>query len=252
MLSKINSRHENISILIVEDSPTQAEVLKDLLTEQGYLFQVAENGKIGLEKLKSFRPDIIISDIMMPEMDGFEFCKIVKDNEMLKEIPVIFLTTLSDPEDIVKALEAGADSFITKPYNKEFLFSRLNYILINLDLRKNGDLNNGVEYFFNGKKHLFTSEKVQIIDLLLSSYEVAVRKNEEVEHVTRELQKAFSEIKKLKKFIPICAGCKKVRKENNDWQNIESYIKELSDLDFSHSLCPDCVERLYPELRKNK
>lgn len=174
-------------ILIVEDSPTQAEQLKFDLEQHGYKVQTAINGKEALKHLEKHKPFIVISDIVMPEMDGFDLCSTIKLDEKLKSIPVILLTSLSDPEDIVKGLLSMADNFIVKPYDEEYLLSRIEYIKINKEMRKREQSQLGVEIFFAGQKHLITAERMQILDLLISTYETAVQKNRELEKAKEEL-----------------------------------------------------------------
>ncbi|MGB9618762.1 MAG: response regulator, partial [Desulfomonilaceae bacterium] len=122
-------------ILIVEDSPTQAARLQFILEEHGFKVSWTANGKAALEYLQKNHPTLVVSDVVMPEMDGYELCSKIKQDEKLKDIPVILLTALSDPSDIIKGLESGADNFITKPYQERFLISRIQYILINRELR---------------------------------------------------------------------------------------------------------------------
>ena len=108
---------EKIDILIVEDSPTQAEQLKYLLEKHHYSVLGADNGQHALSVLEQYEPKVIITDIVMPEMDGYEFCRRVKNQNRKEEIPIILLTSLSNPEDVIEGLECGADNFITKPYS---------------------------------------------------------------------------------------------------------------------------------------
>ena len=122
----------NVHILIVEDSPTQAVELQYLLEKNHYQVTVANDGKQALEMLRQFTPTIIISDIVMPEMNGYELCAAVKKNDHLKNIPVILLTSLSNPEDVISGLSCGANNFIVKPYAEHFLLSQIRYILANL------------------------------------------------------------------------------------------------------------------------
>ncbi|MCX8069836.1 MAG: response regulator, partial [Thermodesulfovibrionales bacterium] len=104
---------ENVTILIVEDSITQAECLRYLLEDNGFSVTVASNGIEALEQVKIKKPTIIITDVLMPEMNGFDFCRAIKDNQDTSDIPVILLTNLSDPDDVIRGLECGADNFIT-------------------------------------------------------------------------------------------------------------------------------------------
>src|SRR5688500_18036239 len=104
-----------IEILIVEDSATQAARLQYILEQNTYSVSFAHNGVEALAAVQKRRPSIIISDIVMPQMDGYELCRRLKEDPDLKEIPVILLTTLNDPRDVIRALESHADNFITKP-----------------------------------------------------------------------------------------------------------------------------------------
>ncbi len=185
-----------IEILVVEDSPTQALKLKYILEKQEYTVRLAVNGREGLEAIRQRRPTLVISDVLMPEMDGYEFCTAIKTSDELKEIPVILLTTLSDPQDIIKGLESGADNFLNKPYSEEALLSRIKYILINMDVRTRMRTGMGIEIYFANKKHYLTSERIQIIDLLLSTYENAVEKNRELEQANKKLRAVQEEVEK--------------------------------------------------------
>ncbi|STX38538.1 response regulator [Legionella feeleii] len=121
--------NQDITILIVEDSPTQYVTLSYLLEKQGYQYIVKTNGKEALQTVEQQKPDLIISDVFMPEMDGFELCKIIKDDKELKNIPIILMTSVEGVDEIGKGLEAGADNFIYKPYQPEFLLNRIHLIL---------------------------------------------------------------------------------------------------------------------------
>jgi two-component system cell cycle response regulator len=186
-----------VEILIVEDSLTQAEQLRYILEQKGYRVSVAFNGLAALDYLQEHQPTIVISDILMPVMDGYQLCKKIKENGRLKDIAVIILTSLSDPGDVIKGLESGADNFITKPYSEGFLLSRIHYILINRELRKSGTSEMGIEVFFAGQKHYLTAERIQMIDLLLSTYENAVQRTLELKLSNIELQKAIQTIRVL-------------------------------------------------------
>ncbi len=172
----------------MEDSPTQAEQLKFILKQNNYNVCVARNGREAIDLMNRWKPTIIISDIVMPEMDGYHLCKYIKSNEMLKNIPVVLLTSLSDPGDVLKGLECGADNFLTKPYDETILVSRLKYLIINKQIRENDKVQMGVEIFFGGQKYFITAQRQQILDLLFSTYETAVWKNIELVRVQEELR----------------------------------------------------------------
>lgn len=176
-----------IEILIAEDSPTQAELLKMLLEESHYLVATAVNGKDALAQIGKRQPALVISDIIMPELDGYGLCKAIKSDEKLKHIPVMLVTTLSDPDDVIRGLECGADNFIRKPYEAKYLLSRIKYLLMNVELRKNQRMQMALEIDIGGKKHFITAERQQILDLLVSTYEQAVQVNGELKQREREL-----------------------------------------------------------------
>ena len=180
-------------ILVVEDSRTQAEMLKHILESHGYAVTLAENGKAGLESLETSVPDLIISDVVMPVMDGYEFCRTVKNDERFRHIPIILLTMLTDSKDVIYAMVSGADNFITKPYQGEYLVSRLKHILSSKKDPAAGVAEPPAEFRFSGKKYLITHSRHQIIDLLLSAYEAAVLQHQELLAAQRKLADANDE-----------------------------------------------------------
>jgi diguanylate cyclase (GGDEF)-like protein len=124
----------------------------------------------------------------MPEMDGYELCKRIRSDKNFKEIPIILLTSLSDPRDVIKGLESGANNFIVKPYDERYLVSRVDYLLANLEIRKNSKASMGINVFFAGENYFITAERLQILDLLLSTYENAYHQNLELIEARNELR----------------------------------------------------------------
>ena len=190
------TNNEGIEVLVVEDSPTQAEQLKHLLEEHKYSVNVAHDGAKALDMLKEESPTLIISDIVMPEMDGYALCREIKSDENLRDIPVILVTQLSSPHDIIKGLECGSDNFIIKPYEEKYLLSRIQYILTNRELRKKERTQMGVGIVFAGQKYFITAERQQILDLLLSTYEPAVLKNAELIQAQDELKEMNEQLER--------------------------------------------------------
>ncbi|MFC1488737.1 response regulator [Thermodesulfobacteriota bacterium] len=237
-----------IEILIVEDSPTQARLLEMMLVKNGYKVSVAHSGTEALKHLQSCQPELIITDIVMPEMDGHELCRQIKASEELRGIPILMLTQLSEPEDIIRGLESGADNFITKPYNDKFLVMRIQHIFMNMSLRKESSSQIGMEVYFSGKKYLINSDRLQILDLLISTYEEALQKSQQLEKLNKELMEAIETIKTLQGILPICAHCKKIRDDKGYWNQIEAYIRDHSEAEFSHGICPECTDKFYPDL----
>jgi len=181
------SNNDLVEILIVEDSPTQAAKLEHILQEESYQTTIASNGKEALACVARRKPTVVITDIIMPEMDGYALCKRLKSDASLMGVPIILLTSLSDPKDVVRGLECGADYFITKPYDEKMLISRVQAVLSNLELRKTQKMQMGVEILIAGERHFITSDRMQILDFLISTYETAVQQNLELAEARDEL-----------------------------------------------------------------
>lgn len=184
-----------VGILIVEDSPTQAMKLAYVLESHGYRVTTARNGREALAVLAAHVPTLVITDINMPEMDGYELCRRIKDDPRLGDLPVILLTALSDPKDILRGLECGADNFIVKPYEEEFLLSRIQYVLANLELRLASPGKAVTEIFFAGRKYQLHTGRIHSIDLLLSTYETAVQKNLELSKAKEKLEEQAEQLR---------------------------------------------------------
>ena len=112
-------------ILIADDEPLNVELLKRRLEWEHYSVVTARNGSDAVEKAKLFLPDLIILDVMMPVMDGLQACRVLKDNSMTRDLPVIFLSALDDTETTVNGLSLGANDFISKPFRPEELIARV-------------------------------------------------------------------------------------------------------------------------------
>jgi putative two-component system response regulator len=113
------------TILIVDDDAAGQLTLESILDGQGYTLEFAENGIQALEKINRLFPDIILLDVMMPGMDGFEVCRQIRATPAIAEIPIIMLTALDDKKSLMSGLEAGADDYLTKPYDRYELLARL-------------------------------------------------------------------------------------------------------------------------------
>ena len=194
---------KNSTILIIEDSPTNIQVIGQILKKENFKIAIATNGKEGLQMALNLKPNLILLDIMMPEMDGFEVCRRLKKYDATKSIPVIFLTARGNSDDIVTGFELGAVDYITKSFNSHELLARINTHIT---------LRNTIE----------------------------------------QLRETLDEIKTLKGLLPICAKCKKVRDDEGYWQTVEKYISFRTEAKFTHSICPDCLQDLYPEYYSKK
>ncbi len=187
-MSNMKKPIENrLEILIVEDSPTQAEKLRFLLERQAYRVLFARDGKQALAILKETRPDLVISDIIMPEMNGFELCRRIKTDENTRLIPVVLLTSLSDLQDVVESLACGADSFMTKPYSEDYLLKHVEQTVTNQPEVLSNRAGVEVEILLMDTNHVITAEPQQMLNLLLSTYEAAVHRNTELVQTQNEL-----------------------------------------------------------------
>jgi PleD family two-component response regulator len=191
--------HVKSKVLLVDDIKADINFLNNALSNE-FELEFALDGKSALERVKSSPPDLVILDILMPGMDGYEVCKRLKADERSKDIPVIFITSKNGEEDETKGFEIGAVDYITKPFSLPIVKARL-------------------------RTHL----KVQsLID---------------------ELRRALAEVKRLSGLLPICASCKNIRNDQGYWEQIEVYIKERSEAEFTHGICPECAKEWYPDLQ---
>ncbi len=202
-------------ILIVDDVSQNIQMIANILKEKGYQMAYAKSGRTAIEHTQSVSFDLILLDIMMPGMDGYEVCERLKQAHDTRDIPVIFLTAKTEPESILKAFQIGAADYVTKPFNSSELLAR---VRTHLRLKQARDIQNRLIF--------------------------------EKEALIADLERAIEEIKTLRGFIPICCSCKKIRNDDDYWEQIEVYIQKHTNAIFSHGLCPDCAEKLYPDLFK--
>jgi signal transduction histidine kinase len=190
-------KKEIVDILIAEDSLMQAIQLKYLLEKHHYKAIVAENGQQALDLLEQYEPKVIISDICMPVMDGYDLCRKVKADKRNENIPVILLTSLADPEDVIEGLDCGADNFITKPYSEAYLISNIEQIIENRKVHHANRVSFGIEVMFGGKQRLINADQLQMLSLLMSTYEAAIAKNQELLKIQEQLQNMNNQLEEL-------------------------------------------------------
>jgi len=193
-------------ILAVDDESINLQLITGHLKSE-YEILTSPNGYDAIEQLDKHDIDLILLDVMMPGMNGFEVCSAIKADERFADIPVIFLTALDSMDSQLQGFEQGGIDYLTKP---------INFALLKLLVRN----------------HITLKERN---DLVKEQRDLLTQKNE-------QLEAALAQIKRLEGIIPICSYCKKIRDDQNSWQQLEKYISEHSDAMFSHGMCPDCVE----------
>lgn len=199
-----------MKILIAEDDVISRRILEVTLQKWGHEVKVVVDGAQAWELLqREDSPPLAILDWMMPYVDGAEVCRRVRANPRTPPPYLILLTTRESRADVVNGLQAGADDYITKPFDADELRARVNVGARIVQL----------------ETHLATR--------------------------VRELEEALHSVKQLQGLLPICSYCKKVRDDRNYWRQVESYLSEHADVQFSHGICPDCYKAIVePELQK--
>lgn len=185
----MKKHHEraSIRILVVEDSRTQAEYLRHILETEGYTVTLAANGSDALKQIRTDRPTIVLTDILMPEMDGYSLCRAIRQIDELADLPVILVTQLFDPVDLIKGLEAGADNIIIKPFEAEHVKVRITDTLRLRGHHDSDDTGTDLEVSLEGRTHQIPASKFHSPAILLSTYDLLVRKNAELQAANERL-----------------------------------------------------------------
>ena len=203
-----------MNILIAEDDPVSRRILEETLISWGYEVSVTADGREAWDVLRGLDPPrLAILDIMMPEIDGLEVCRKVRQLPCATPPYLILLTAMNSKDDVVRGILAGANDYLTKPFHRDELRARVGVGAQMLSLQKT------------------LAERV------------------------KELEEALEKVKQLRGMLPICSYCMKVRDDQDYWQKVEDYFSEHTDVQFSHSICPDCyirVSRQREELRTTK
>ncbi|MBK8727659.1 MAG: response regulator [Holophagaceae bacterium] len=190
-------------VLVVEDAPINVDIVLGLLGQDPSLtLSVARTGGEALAAVRTSPPDLILLDIGLPDLDGYTVCQSLKADPQSQRIPVIFLTSREEPEDVARGFEAGGVDYITKPFEPLELKARVDCHL--------------------AQKRWADAERALIA----------------------KLEAALAEVKTLSGLIPICAWCKQVRDDQGFWQQVERYMADRTDANFTHSVCPNCLPKL--------
>lgn len=198
------------TILVVDDNPTNIQVLFDVLSEIGYRVAIAKSGDAALQRLQSFRPDLILLDVMMPGIDGFETCQRLKANSATRDIPVIFMTALSDTVDKVRGLRLGAVDYLTKPIQHEEVLARIQVHLQLSNAQKNlarqtRELSQTLENLQQAQLQLVQSEKMSTLGQLVAG--VAHELNNPINFIAANLEPAQAYVRDLTALIDLYQEC---------------------------------------------
>ena len=191
-----------MKILIAEDDLTSRRILEAILAKWNYEVIATSDGLEAWQALQTENaPPIAIIDWMMPGMDGVDFCRKIRQTQTLTPTYIILLTSKAQQEDVVAGLEAGANDYIRKPFEREELRARIQ-----------------------------VGERVVELQAALADR-------------VKMLEEAIVKIKTLQGLLPICSYCKKIRNDQDYWQQIETYVAEHTQAEFTHGICPDCLEK---------
>src|SRR3990167_7743493 len=182
-----SSVSQSVEILIVEDSPGEAEILRRILVRAGYRVAVAKNGEEGLQAVRGHPYALVMSDINMPLMNGYELCHAIKLDEKLWGTPVILVTMLSEPKDIIRALDVGADGYITKPYVEAILLGRISLLLAEPLRRKLADERRKIQVEYGGENYNVAAGGQLMANMLFSVYENSMFLNHELMRIQNQL-----------------------------------------------------------------
>ncbi len=186
-----------VNVLVVEDSRTQAEHLRQMLVRAGLHAIVALDGETALKKAREPGIDLVLSDIVMPKMNGYELTRRLRADPVTRELPVVLMTSLSEPQDVVRALAAGADNFVTKPYLSRELVPRLERTLA---AKRSGS--SSLQVPVRGGELLTVDQPMPtVLAVLLSALEDAATRNAEVEESRRQLAEVTRERENLLSIV---------------------------------------------------
>lgn len=193
-------------VLVVEDSPTQAQEVRLVLEAEGFEVVCAPDAEQGLAAADAERFDIVLSDIVLPGMSGYELCRNIKSGPRAAETPVVLLTMLSDPQDVLRGLECGADNFITKPYDPESLAARVRTVLSNRRLRAGEAPSETVKLELEGKTVAVCSQREQLVDLLLATFQELQRAKERERAIQPALEATEAAIREQADLLAVAGN----------------------------------------------
>jgi PAS domain S-box-containing protein len=174
-------------ILIAEDEPIQSLKLHHILTQAGYDVQVADSGQHALETLKTFHADLVLSDVTMPGMDGYELCRQIRLQTELTNVLVVLLTSRTDPGSVFSGLVVGADNYITKPYDAKDLLSRVHKIITDPTRHYLREQTKPLAVTYKGRVYDITANRGQVLSFFLNAFETLFQHEQELIQARNEL-----------------------------------------------------------------
>ena len=202
---------------------------------------MASDGAEALEWVRKQKPNLILSDVNMPVMNGYEMCLALKSDPSTASIPVILLTTLSDPTSILEGLKCKADYYLTKPYESKYLLDRFQSLLVDASMAHCVETPAGLEITFEGRRHLVTADRRQMLNLLLSTYENAVQQNRELIKTQQKLNNLNQELQDQSRKLKISEKSFRALLENSvdamlvmDAAGIIRFVNPAGERLFSH------------------
>jgi diguanylate cyclase (GGDEF)-like protein len=210
-------------VLVVEDSPTQAKKLELVLRTLGFEYETARDGLKALELFHASEFDLVLSDVVMPGLSGYDLCRRIKDDPRGRTIPVVLLTSLSKPIDMIRGLESGADNYISKPFQEEALAGRIRSILATRSVPPWSDGPGGDDVYFMGQELTIKSSKEQILNFLGSTFEdfVHARQREFEGALAQEKQNARAETYRIREEL--------TRKEKETLRHSHQFLQSTLD-----------------------
>jgi DNA-binding response OmpR family regulator len=205
------------TVLLVDDNLSNLKLLLGVLQGQGLAVSVARSGTETLERLLHLTPDLILLDVLMPGLNGFDTCRCIKAQSAYRDIPILFMTALTDIDSKLQGFAAGGVDYVTKPFETSEVLARVHTHLTMRRLHQRLALQNA---------------ELQVTNVQLSE-------------VTTTLRAALEEVKTLRGLIPICAWCKQIRDVQGLWHEVEAYLREHTEADFTHGLCPACRKEAF-------
>jgi diguanylate cyclase (GGDEF)-like protein len=210
-------------VLVVEDSPTQVKKLEIVLRSLGFEYEVARDGTRGLELFAASDFDLVLSDVVMPGLSGYDLCRTIKADARGRSVPVVLLTALSKPIDVIRGLESGADNYISKPFQEDVLAGRIGAILASKGVPPVAEAAGGDEVSFMGQGLTITSSKEQILNFLGSTFEdfLHARQREFESALAQEKQNARAEAYRIREEL--------ARKERETLRQSHQFLQSTLD-----------------------